>query len=385
MGVKSYVSKNGELLWSASAYARSQKNPGIKIEKQKTGFLTEREALSAFKLLDRECEREVLLKETSGSTWGAVVDAFEKNINSPTSKLHFTTREDYMAAVHKHTKSWWRRPAAEISRIDVKEVMNELVSEGYSIGHLKKVKIVINLIYVFGMENRQIRGVDQSPTVGFSFPRAAEKEPEILTLGEIKKLLAAARNFDHPWYYHWALALLTGMRNGELYALQWTDVDFENRAVTVSKSYNGRLKVIKSTKAGYWRTVPISSDLQTLLLELRAKAGGNQFVLPRMREWTKGEQARELRKFCEGLRIPSVRFHALRACFATQLIRSGVPPIQIQKICGWRDLKTMQRYIRLAGIEIDGATESLKILPEMEIVNRVVNMFVGGSKDTSTN
>jgi len=56
--------------------------------------------------------------------------------------------------------------------------------------------------------------------------------------------------------------------------------------------------------------------------------------------------------------------NTLRACFATQLIRNGIPPIQIQKICGWKDLKTMQKYIRLAGIEIKGATESLRVLPD---------------------
>jgi integrase len=98
-----------------------------------------------------------------------------------------------------------------------------------------------------------------------------------------------------------------------------------------------------------------------------------------MWQWDKGLQARELRKFCIGLGIPSVKFHALRACFATQLIRNAVPPIQIQKICGWKDLKTMQRYIRLAGIEISGATEVLKILPDMEIANKAVELFTWGS------
>jgi integrase len=70
-----------------------------------------------------------------------------------------------------------------------------------------------------------------------------------------------------------------------------------------------------------------------------------------------------------------MRFHALRACFATQLIRQVIPAIQIQKICGWKDLETMQRYIRLAGIEISGVTENLKILPDNIVMGEVVNLF----------
>ena len=121
----------------------------------------------------------------------------------------------------------------------------------------------------------------------------------------------------------------------------------------------------------------MSPELRTLLLEIRAQAGDRPHVLPRPRAWQMGMQAQELRAFCLGMGLPSVRFHALRACFATQLIRSGVPPIQIQKICGWKDLKTMQRYIRMAGIEVDGATDALKLLPTSEVAAKVVNLFTG--------
>ena len=379
MGVKSYIGRNGKILWAASAYARSRAIPALKIEKERTGFSSEREAQSIFKQLHRECEREVLVKEAHGSTWGAVVESFESHIRNPRTILQNTTREDYIAAARKHSLRWWRRPAAEITKVDVRELFNQLSTEDYSVGHLKKIKVVINLIFVFGIENRLIRGIDQSPTMGFSFGREQEKEPEILTLSEIKKLLASARSLNHSWYYHWALALLTGMRNGELYALTWTDIDWENNSIAVSKSYNLRLKETKCTKAGCWRAVPISSELKSLLLELRAKMGSTQHVLARIWQWDKGLQAQELRKFCVGVGLPSVKFHALRACFATQLIRNGVPPIQIQKICGWKDLKTMQYYIRLSGIEIDGATEALKILPEPEIAAKVVNMFIGNA------
>lgn len=118
-------------------------------------------------------------------------------------------------------------------------------------------------------------------------------------------------------------------------------------------------KGIKSTKSGDWRTIPMSSDLEAILKDLYLKTGHTPFVFPRLRDWTLGLQAQALRAFCTEIGIPSVKFHTLRACFATQLLQKGVPSVTIQKICGWKDLKTMQRYIRLAGIETDGATEVL--------------------------
>jgi hypothetical protein len=42
------------------------------------------------------------------------------------------------------------------------------------------------------------------------------------------------------------------------------------------------------------------------------------------------------------------------------------------KIAGWKDLKTMQRYLRLAGVEVIGATETLSVLPLEEIAANVV-------------
>jgi hypothetical protein len=45
------------------------------------------------------------------------------------------------------------------------------------------------------------------------------------------------------------------------------------------------------------------------------------------------------------------------------------------KICGWKDLETMARYIRLAGIDEKGATASLQILPDMETLNKASELF----------
>src|SRR5690606_8335893 len=127
--------------------------------------------------------------------------------------------------------------------------------------------------------------------------------------------------------------------------------------ISVSKSYNGRMKNIKSTEAGSWRHVRMSDEVDGYLVEPRAQARpGAVHVLPRINNWRRGEAARVLREFCESIGINSVSFHSLRACFATHLLNAGVTSPVVKKICGWTDEKVMTRYIRLAGIDVRGAT-----------------------------
>jgi integrase len=250
-----------------------------------------------------------------------------------------------------------------------------MTEEGKSIGFIKKVKNTVNVIYNFGIEEGRIKGVQHSPVYGVKLHDKVEKVPDILSLQEIKKFLHEAKSLNHPWYPIWATALLTGMRNGELYALEWDDVDFENEIVRVSKSFNKRMNEIKSTKAGYWRNVPMSPELKKLFLTLKSSSE-SKFVLPRFRDWQRGDQARILKMFLTGIGLQQIKFHALRACFATQLLAKGTPAAIVMKICGWRDLKTMEFYIRVAGVDEKGATDCLSILPsEAEVMENVVELF----------
>jgi integrase len=232
--------------------------------------------------------------------------------------------------------------------------------------------------YNWGIEEKLIRGVHLSPVQGLKIVVKQDKRPEILKTDEIRKLLYEAKYQKHDWYFIWVIALLTGMRNGELYSLRWEDVDLDSSILKVERSYNFHIKCFKETKAGYWRTVPISSDLKKTLIELKSTSG-SKFVLPRLHLWKTGYQARVLKIFCKSIGLPEIRFHTLRACFATQLIGSGVEPVKVMKICGWKELKTLAIYLRLSGVDEKGATENLKILPNEETINgniyRIGNNF----------
>ena len=69
-----------------------------------------------------------------------------------------------------------------------------------------------------------------------------------------------------------------------------------------------------------------------------------------------------LRAFLREINLPSVRFHDLRASWATVMLSKGVEPIKVMSMGGWRDLKTMQSYIRKSGINIQGITGGLNFL-----------------------
>jgi integrase len=186
-----------------------------------------------------------------------------------------------------------------------------------------------------------------------------EKISTVLSEKEAALLLAKAKEQNSVWYPIWMTALYTGMRTGELYALSWENVDLEQNLIHVRQSWNPR-DGFKCTKSGCDRIVQIAPQLKILLKELKILTGGQGFVLPRLRKWEKGEQARELKLFLLGNKMTEVRFHDLRATWATVLLSKGVEPIKVMTMGGWKDLKTMMLYIRKAGIDTKGALDCLQ-------------------------
>ncbi|RYZ88238.1 MAG: site-specific integrase [Proteobacteria bacterium] len=382
---------DGKKEFEVSYGLRSKLNPSIRSQRIKKGIKTLREAQTIEKGFIRECAEELAYKENRGVPWSDILERFElaqreNRIGIRTVQKNIL--QEILSALRKFTGSWMHLLVQEISAGDVRKVFQEMQDQGYSRSRLRAVKWGINLIYRWGIEEGEIKGVNFSPAqhVVLNMPKD-EKPPAILTAGEIEHLLDEARACQHEWYPVWVMALNTGMRSGELYALEWSDIDLENKLITVSKSWNNRMKITKSTKAGYWRKVPVNNELETLLRELRVTgAGDSKFVLPRLSRWGNGEAAKFLRDFCVQIGITPVHFHALRACFATHLLNAGVSSPIVKKICGWTEEKVMNRYIRLAGVDVAGATESLGFgrLASLPRESRVVNLRdvrITGSRD----
>jgi len=402
MSITKYTDKKtGKELWRVRIIKRSSIKPGLRIDRQVSGLASQAEALKAAKKLNTEAGRALFAKEIRAEDflWGNLIAEWELAARGGDifiRPIKLGTVGDYLAALNKYTKEWMNQPVGQIDKATAWRLLNRVDRE-VSASRKKRLRTAIDAVFNWGMLSGRLRSVSQIPTDGFRSTRMLEeKMPEILNIGEIKALLKSAKSLNHPWASIWAMALLTGMRSGELYALTWEKLDLEGGIIYVHQNWSSK-DGIGSTKGRYWRTLPISSELKRLLTELKLKSKGgygeevwkwanqtktdrrfyqeSSFILPRFQSWKDGRQAEILRTFCTGVGIQSVKFHTLRSCFATQLIKDGVAPAILMKICGWKDLKTMQRYIRLAGIEVKGATESLRILPEEEAMGRVVELF----------
>lgn len=379
MAISEYVhASTGEKLFKIRIKRKSATDPRVAIDKREHGFKSRAEAERAEKKLSHIAERELMAAEQKTCLWKNLVEEWEiaaRKGDIFIRSLGPQTIDDYAFIIRDHCQDWMDLHVSEIDRARAWMVLDRVERE-LSISRRKRLRTAIDAVFKWGVLAGKLRGLTANPTDGFqSMLKEEEKMPEILSLGQIRTLLSYAESVKHPWYPIWALALFTGMRSGELYALQWDQIDFENKTIFVHRNWTNRTGC-GPTKGRNWRSVPIeSSQVLNLLKELKLKRPGESNVLQHFDPWSRGEAAKVLREFCVGSGLPSVRFHTLRACFATQLIRDGIAPAVVMKICGWKDLKTMQRYIRLAGIEVKGATEGLKLLPEREVMGRVVSLF----------
>lgn len=262
---------------------------------------------------------------------------------------------------YKHNLDKWFNPHLndkfldEIKPSDIHYIVHEVanVSSHTKRGLIKIVKRVFNVALEEGILNR-------NPVVGIRV-KCADANQLVLNRNEIHLLLKEARRTGHRFFPHWTLALLTGMRSGELYSLRWTDIDFTTGRINITKAwtrYNGE----GPTKTAKNRVCPMSRECRKFLEELKLRTGkDNEYVLPRLWEWDQGEQAKVLKSFCEEIDVTPIKFHDLRATFITQMLNNGVPLSKVMAIVGHSSLKTTQGYLRLSGKDVEGATDELNI------------------------
>jgi integrase len=134
-------------------------------------------------------------------------------------------------------------------------------------------------------------------------------------------------------------AYITGIRRGELLAIQWPQVDFEAGIITLNKG---------ETKNKEARSVPIlDGDMRELLLAARKERDAS---FPHC-QWVFSRQGQPIKDFrslweaaCKTAGVPDLNFHDLRRTAVRNMRRAGVPQVIRMKISGHKTDSMQRRY-----------------------------------------
>jgi len=125
------------------------------------------------------------------------------------------------------------------------------------------------------------------------------------------------------------LSLNTGLRRGELTQLEWPDIDFNARSLTVRAA---------ASKSGKRREIPLNAEAVDILKRWKKQIGGEGRLFPfydLKTAWT---------ALLVAAKIANLRWHDLRHTFASKLVNAGVDLNAVRELLGHADLKMTLRY-----------------------------------------
>jgi integrase len=194
---------------------------------------------------------------------------------------------------------------------------------------------------------------------GLRPPRHEEREPRFLSWSEVEGLASYCTEGRLV-----AFAALTGLRQGEVFALRRSAVDLPNRVVRVEGS--ARDGAIAKTKTGRKRVVHLTLAAADFLAEQLAGRDGGPldlvFPSPTGAMWRKDNfMARVFRPAARRAGLHGLTFHDLRHTYASLMVAASASPHVIAEQLGHRDARlVLQRYghlypgaSRQAAIDLD--------------------------------
>jgi integrase len=209
---------------------------------------------------------------------------------------------------------------------------------------VKHVLALLNRIVNFGVK----KGLSRPLPFTIDKPRVNNIVTEDLTPDELSRLLAAIENDkDHQVAAMMKLALVTGMRAGELFNLRWSDIDFQRGFIN-----------IKGPKGGLDQKIPLNGSAKQLL-DSHQKTSSS-YVFPSRTGGKRTTVQKVSNRIKKAANLPdSFRpMHGLRHVYASMLASSGkVDLYTLQRLLTHKSPSMTQRYAHLRDEALRGAAD----------------------------
>ncbi|MFA4999831.1 MAG: site-specific integrase [Patescibacteria group bacterium] len=270
-------------------------------------------------------------------------DVYVKNNNKPSE---IANKE---SALRIHLIPFFdKKEIDKISNLDIENYKAKEISTGLSNKSINNILIILNKCLGTAEEWGEI---DKKPKV--KLLKVQPQKFDFLTGEEAEALL---KNSD-GWLHEMILiALKTGLRFGELIALDWDDLDFTAKNIIVRRGVaNG---ILGSTKSNKIRTIPMAGEIIELMMK-RYQSKGLVFPPSHDSYLTHNLCHKELKRACRRAGLREIGWHTLRHSFASHLAQNGVSLKVIQELLGHSNIVTTMRYSHLTAASLIEAIKTL--------------------------
>lgn len=307
---------------------------GIKKQKLKRGFKTKREA--------KEFENHFLVKHQKDITmpFSVLVKYYKEDIET---RLKPSTIYSKRIIIDRLILPYFQdMPLNQITPSVIRSWQNELIQSGknYSQTYLKTVHTLLVAIFNYGMKYYDLKE-NPCSRCGSIGSLKTEKEMKIWTLEQFKKFIESERN-NIMYYTAFNVLFYTGLRIGELLALTWGDIDFNNQIISVNKSLqvlDGVTYITSPKTKKSIRNITIFPNLVEILQSYK-NACYDPVDDSRLFPFVKSSILRELKKKTKIKELPQIRLHDFRHSHASLLIELGFSPLAIADRLGHESVKT---------------------------------------------
>lgn len=319
-----------------------------KTQRRHRSFDTLKEAQRALALFQAEKAKGLPQNAGSKITFGECMEEYLER-----AQLAETTKSGYRVIMSRIAKRrlYWER-VADVRRVEVEDYLQAMRETGeYKNATINKDLDFIRVVLKYAVHREYIA---TNPVDHIQKLKTEKFDPECLTREEAKKIVAKAREqYDDILYVSICLALLQGMRRGEIAGLRWENVLLEENIIRIRETATqvGGTRVRKPPKTqASNRDVEIHPYVKKVLLKLKDEQrrnrvfGGYVVLNPWGDNVSPVTISMKFRKFMNKNGFGNIRFHDLRHSYATISIGLGANPLDVCGAMGHASLATTYKY-----------------------------------------